>query len=228
MAFVGTRISSKKLKLLIDERFGSVALFARKLEVASGTVFNWLKSETPGVDPETFLRMVKMLNLNASYLRPAEPPPGISQTPAPVPDMPSWTIDLTASAWAYAPVGELDYDDEEQRKTVNAGRFMLTIIGNCMDTDYPDGTAIVFEVIRVAGDGPEVNNDYCFCRIDGMATFKKLVAIDEDWYTLAATNQKNYPGTFKVGRQEIGRMARVVNRILPPAAARAIKILKPK
>lgn len=143
---------------------------------------------------------------------------------APVLEIPVWDIDIRASDWAPMPLCQLDYDDPVQRQVINTGRFRLRILGDCMTPDYASGQVVELQLMRIDSEGLQVGHDYAVCRTDGLATFKRLVATNEDTISLAATNQKDHPGILVVYRQEIGRLAKVVGRILPPPDPKLPKI----
>ena len=146
-----------------------------------------------------------------------EAEPGIdSSRIQPVHEIPVWDIDVAAGRWISVPVAELDYEDPYQRQIINAGKFRLRIIGDCMEPEYPSQCIIEFEIIRVDLHGLQEGHDYCLCRSDGTATFKRLISQDEDVYELAAINQQKHPGSFTVPRQEIGRVARVLYKLIEP------------
>lgn len=131
---------------------------------------------------------------------------------------PEFVIACKASHWSEVPDFQFDYDNADERRIVNAGLFILTIDGDCMEPDYPDGCKVQFQIFRIDGEPLVPGVDYVFCRNDGKATFKTLVANDGEIYTLAPLNQARYPGSFTVSAQEVVRMARVVNILMPPRA----------
>jgi SOS-response transcriptional repressor LexA len=96
-----------------------------------------------------------------------------------------------------------------------------------MEPDYPDGSTIEFQVVRIDGDGFEVGRDYVICKNDDTATFKRLAAAHSDTISLAALNQKDYPGLIVVSRQEIGRVARAVAKVIPVGPGKVPKIKTP-
>lgn len=142
--------------------------------------------------------------------RPADPPAGISPTILMEP--PRWDLDIRASAWADIPMCRLDYDDPRQRAIVNTNRFRLRILGTCMEPYFHDGQTVEFEIVRVDRDGLVIGECYAVCRTDGLATFKQLIAKDDDAITLAALNRKEFPTPIVVPLQEIGRIARADER----------------
>lgn len=158
-----------------------------------------------------------------------EPPLGITQNIRVQPEIPIWDIDVAAGRWSPVPIAELNLNDPRQRRIVERGLFRLRIEGDCMEPDYPHGSVIEFQLFRHDDEPLIVNSDYVFCRIDGTATFKKLVAKTDEILSLAAINQLTHPGIFTVPTQEIGRMAKVaVPNIPPPLKPRAIRIVERK
>lgn len=140
--------------------------------------------------------------------------------------IPTWEVDLRASEWAQVPICELSTDDPEQAEVIRSGRFRIRLRGNCMEPDYPDGSEIELQIFSVEREGLIKNADYAVCRSDGTATFKKLIGWDDDTIELAAINQKDHPGSFKVPQQEIGRFAKVARLLARPLEPRAIKVRK--
>lgn len=125
--------------------------------------------------------------------------------------IPQWTLDIRANAWAETPLAsDLDSDDPILREVVRRGRFRLTIMGTCMEPDYMDGETVEFEIARADMEPLALGADYAVCRSDGKATFKRLYEITDDSLILFAVNQKKYPGTIEVARQEVSRIARAV------------------
>jgi transcriptional regulator with XRE-family HTH domain len=151
-------------------------------------------------------------------------PAGIDGTLINADPIPTWDLDVAASAWVDVPVCRLDADDPAQARVIKTGRFRLRILGHCMEPHYQSGMTVEFQIVRIEEEGLVVNKDYVVCRNDGTATFKRLVRVNEDDISLAATNQKEYGGVLVVPRQEISRVARVVGRILPPPPEEGVKI----
>lgn len=153
-------------------------------------------------------------------------PSGIDPTILDADPIPTWDIDVTASAWIDVPPCRLDADDPQQERVIKSGKFRLRILGHCMLPAYQSGMTVEFQILRIDEEGMVIGRDYVVCRSDGMSTFKRLVSMDEDQITLAATNQKDFPGTISVPRQEVCRIAKVVGRILPPPEDSPVKVRK--
>lgn len=139
---------------------------------------------------------------------------------APVPE---WTISTSACRWVPVPICSLDPEDPQQRRVIETGRFRLLIDGDCMEPEYPNGALVEFQIVRPY-EPLVIGCDYVFCRNDGTATFKALVAIDDDMITLAARNQDLYPGTFDLPRQELTRVARAVGVMMPAPGPRPVRV----
>jgi hypothetical protein len=166
--------------------------------------------------------LLEQIKLNGDHLEAGIEP--VEQL-APIPE---WTVEICASAWIEVPLCQLDYDDPEQRRVIESGRFRLRIIGNCMEPDYQDGQVIEFQIVRWDHVTPlEIGVDYVVCRSDGMATFKRLVKVDDDTLSLAALNQQQYPGLLVVNKQDVVRLARVAFRLVGPPPASVPKIKMP-
>lgn len=143
-----------------------------------------------------------------SGLKKNMPPLGVDQRPIIL--NPIYEIEVAAATWSHVPIAELNADDPMQRAILEDGRFELRIVGDCMEPSYPDGSIVRCRMMRSADEAIPSNNAYIFCRDDGTATFKVLVAMRAENYVLAAVNQKKYPGTFKVRCEEIVRVAKAV------------------
>jgi hypothetical protein len=154
-------------------------------------------------------------------------PAAIEPQPDSMLQIPEWEIDLRASAWAEVPCAQLDADDPEQRRMIETGRFRLRIVGSCMEPEYTSGQTVEFQIIRADQEPLVIGADYCVCRSDNTATFKRLVKVDEDFYTLAAINQREYPGVLVVAVQEVCRWAKVLHRLSPPPEPKLPKIKRP-
>lgn len=139
---------------------------------------------------------------------------------------PTWEVEIAAGAWIQMPICQLDADDPEQNAIIKTGRFRLRILGGCMEPDYESGQTVEFKIIVIDRDPLEVGADYVVAKTDGTATFKRLYAKDEDSLTLFAINQKDFPGVLVVAQQEIGRIAKVVHRLLPPPEKKIPRIKK--
>lgn len=184
------------------------------------TISNIEIGRTKRLGPKQHRNMAKAMGIKPAELSRQAGLPVVSLPDGihPAPDsqvIPTWTIDLTASDWVDVPCARLDNDDPEQAAIIAAGRFRLTIMGRCMETEYPDGHTVEFQIVR-ADEPLEPGRDYAVCRSDGTATFKRLMRVDEDTMYLVALNEKDYPGVIEVPRQEVCRMARVLHRLTPP------------
>jgi transcriptional regulator with XRE-family HTH domain len=191
-----------------------------------------LEQDDARVQVETLAAAAKVLGLSFDWrtrrvLAPADIPADAiinAADPILVPPIPTWPIDLVAGPWSHLPaLCQLDYDDPEQRAIINYGRFRLRILGNSMAPDYPDHVTIEFEILR-ADSPPVLYADYAVCRSDDTATFKRLIKQTEDSLVLAALNQRDYPGTIEVFRQDVVRLARAVAIIGPVPLPSPIEI----
>jgi len=215
--------------------------FAKAVGISVSTLYR-LEHDDPRVQLPVIARAARELNLEFDMRTGTiTPPPDVPfaaygsdeldslELLPPVPAIPEWTVEICASAWIDIPICQLDPDDPQQRAVIEAGRFRLRIVGKCMEPDYQDGQVIEFQLIRWDHATPlEIGADYVVCRSDGMATFKRLVKVDEDTLSLAALNQRDYPGLLVVHRQEVVRLARVAFRLVGPPPARVPRIAVPK
>jgi transcriptional regulator with XRE-family HTH domain len=136
-----------------------------------------------------------------------EPPAGISPTPAlPVP---TWEVNILASAWIHVPLCAMDTNDPKQAALVKLGRFRLKIIGDCMEPKYRSGDTVEFRRLVYGEDTLIPGKAYVFCRNDDTATFKILHSMpDEGTLILRALNRKEYPDPLPpVLRDEIVSVA---------------------
>ena len=82
-------------------------------------------------------------------------------------EIPTWDMDISAGVWSVIPFAQLDYDDPYQRRVIEQGLFRLTIRGECMEPEYPDGSTIEFEIVEPAKGAPKPGRDYVWGRSDG-------------------------------------------------------------
>lgn len=146
-------------------------------------------------------------------------PSGIAPERADFFPIPEWPIDIRANTWMPAPIAEFDYDDPEDRLILDRGIFRLKIQGDCMEPTYRDGSRVEFQLVRVDQHIMIPGRGYAVCKSDGTATFKIFKErVDDDMLRFLAVNQRKYPGYVDVARQEIGRLAVVVDVLngLPP------------
>jgi len=97
-----------------------------------------------------------------------------------------------------------------------------------MEPHYPSGSVVEFQLLRIDSDPMEIGRDYVVCNPHGEATFKTLIGKDDESITLAAWNQAEYPGEMKVFRDDVARVARVVNVLSPERAPGVPKVRKVK
>lgn len=181
----------------------------------------------------TFRAIAKWLDSSVDEtkekLRPdSDLPAGIEPAPNSTDVIPEWDLEVAANAWAPVPICALNYDDEDQRKIVNNGRFRLRIKGRCMEPHYPSGATVTFQLMRIDAEPLQVGADYVVCNPHNEATFKVLIAKDEESITLAALNQGEYPGEMKVWRDDVARVARVVAVEVPARKPSVPKVRKGK
>lgn len=248
MAFASMKISPQRLRKLIDKAGYNNAEFAREMNISIQAIRSYTEERVASapIKPDTLRRIAAKLGVPIDELRVREAdvkmtagtfemhasaalPSGISPGEPDTTAIPEWTIDLRASHWAQVPLAALDYGDEEQREIVNRGLFRLTILGTCMEPDYPDGGIVEFLILRHF-EAHELYHDYAVCKSDGTATFKRLQAVTEDELVLAALNQKDFPGEMRVARQEVSRLAIAVRRVMAvpePAKVKVRKATKP-
>jgi hypothetical protein len=159
----------------------------------------------------------------------SEIPAGVD--PRPVILNPIWEILVSAQIWVHVGIAELNADDPFQRAIIEDGRFELRIVGDCMEPAYPNGSMARFRLMRSDLEAIPVDRAYVFCRDDGTATFKALVALhgegDDAEFELAAANQNQYPGTFRVRCREIQRIARAFG-VVQGEPDLHLKIKRPK
>lgn len=128
----------------------------------------------------------------------------------PIVEIPLFNLSVAAGEWA--DVSELE-DVHLTAEQIQQGLFRVRISGDSMKPKYKTGDVVEFLCLRVSYDGFEPGLDYYVQRSDGMATFKRCEAIDEEIITMRALNRKKYPGKFTVERGLIVRAARAVAKV---------------
>lgn len=113
-------------------------------------------------------------------------------------------FDLAVAAGAWTEV--TDTAVLMQPGQIDAGIFRIWIRGDSMEKDWPNGALVEFRCLRQLRDALEAGRDY-YVQVDGEATFKRLVKVDEENLTFAAVNKRKYPKPIVVGRSGIVRMA---------------------
>lgn len=183
----------------------------------SGVGLSTIQRIEQGRPPFPTRRIVAKLSKVLPKLSDNGIPAGVVSGSSPVLPLPVFAMDISAGAWVPIELCELDYNDPRYKAIVDLGRFRVRVDGDSMEPVYRNGSQVEFVILR-AYDAPVLNANYLICRCDNTGTFKNLVAMNEDTYTLAAINQRKYPGSFTVPRQEITRIARAVGSFLPDAA----------
>lgn len=128
-----------------------------------------------------------------------------------VPEIPLFEASLAAGPWVdVSEIGEVS-----DPRMMGHGLFRVRLAGDSMRPAYQDGCIVEFRCLRVDRDGVVEGKDYYVQRSDGCATFKRVVKMDEESFTLAALNKRKYPRVMIVERAVVVRMARAVGIFRP-------------
>jgi hypothetical protein len=120
-------------------------------------------------------------------------------------------FDLSVACGSWADVGEsMEVCDP---RAIEQGLFRVRLSGDSMSPKWKNGDIAEFKCLRWAEDVLEVGKDYYVQRDDGTATFKTLVAADENGITLQAINKRKYPDRMAVPMIGIVRMANALAKI---------------
>lgn len=101
-------------------------------------------------------------------------------------EIPLFDLSLAAGDWA-----EVGTEGEiHDPKSMEQGLFRVRIAGESMEKRYRNGAIIEFRRLRVDYESPIPGEDYYFQQDNGTATFKRLKAVDEEFYYLIPLNKK--------------------------------------
>jgi transcriptional regulator with XRE-family HTH domain len=123
------------------------------------------------------------------------------------------TFDLAVSAGGWTEASEVA--EVSDPNVLRQGLFRIRIRGDSMKNAWVPGEVAEFKLIRWGMDELKIGADYYVHRADNLATFKRLVSVNDDEYTFAALNKKKYPEQMAVARQDVVRMAKAVGKFVP-------------
>lgn len=186
--------------------------------VASGystSTVQKVEGDKPGPSPQAIAAIAKVVGVevDAAALIDGDPPLSPLRH---LPPMPIYRSAVAAGGWQDACIGgEFDADNPEHQAVIRFGRFIIILNGDSMEPDWRDGEHVIFRVLRVDEESMKVGGDYYVCRSDNRATFKRLVAVNDDAYTFRGANRKHKVDMI-VSRQEVVRVAEAEAIWTPP------------
>jgi transcriptional regulator with XRE-family HTH domain len=153
------------------------------------------------ISQKNYLRVLAALQIDAPE----------NVTPAP---MPVYNLAVAAGELVY--VDEDGPDHRMGSEIANTGIFGVYVSGDSMEPDYPNGSLVIFKVLRIDDNGLLRGKDYYIHLSDGRATFKRFVAANDDSLAFGAINKRKYPRQIIVPRQMLARVALAL-RCIPAA-----------
>lgn len=186
--------------------------FAQRIGVSKSQVGAWESGRTKSMQIGTAGDMASRLNLGLKELRAKigdDAPADQNVVPSSlvnIPPFPIYDSNVAAGGWVDGCLGgAFDPDNPEHQAILRFGRFAIRIVGDSMEKVWPNGSHVLFRVLR--DESPSVGKCYYVCRNDNQATFKRLESMDDDQLVFRAVNKRKYPKPMPVAVQEVARMA---------------------
>jgi phage repressor protein C with HTH and peptisase S24 domain len=203
----GEKLAKLRSRLIMTQReLGSA------IGISEARVRQAESKAATGLYPKTFRELARVAGVTADQLR--EQIGAVGQwdqnvepySESEVPTIPTFDLEVAAGGWVdVSGIGEVC--DPRQ---IDDGRFRVRVRGDSMTPKYGNGKTVEFKCLRADRDIIEIGRDYYVQRSDGMATFKRILSMDEDQIVLVALNRKKYPEPMPVPRGLVVRMAKAV------------------
>jgi transcriptional regulator with XRE-family HTH domain len=220
IAAVGVRAIRRRLGLTQPD-------LARSLNVGVRTISAWEAGKSRAMRRETY-EAFRAISAHPGYDFDREINPGAAaewdnnvdlSTLRPIVEIPTFDRDLACGTWTEA----IPVDDLLTPEQIAQGRFRVRLGGDSMERAWPDGSIVEFVAVRF-GSSPSIDTcdgelrpgrDYYVQRSDGMATFKRLHACEDEGLVLRAINRRKYRKDLRVPWEEVARLSVAAGTFTP-------------
>lgn len=172
----------------------------------SSSLLHKIEKDRPGPSVKAKATVAKLLGVPFDVAAELDVQNVVPSSKINIPPFPIYDSNVAAGGWVDGCLGgAFDPDNHEHQAILRFGRFAIRIVGDSMEKVWPNGSHVLFRVLR--DESPVVGKCYYVCRSDNLATFKKLESADEDQLVFRAVNKRRYPQPMPVAVQEVVRMA---------------------